>query len=71
MSQWLPKLACAGAYNWYDELAAAWWLAQPLEHGEPRQWGATLSAFPDASGHGWSLAVGRSGGGAFPVARSV
>ena len=58
---------CAGAYNWYDELAASWWLAQPLQDGEPRQWGASLSAFPNPSGHGWSIAVGRSAGGAFPT----
>ena len=42
-------------------------MAQPLQDGEPQQWGASLSAFPDPSGHGWSLAVGRSAGGAFPA----
>lgn len=62
-----PNSAChnaAGAYNWEDVVAVAAWLTQPLAgRCGPRQWGLSVSSFPDSSGYGWNLALGRSDGG--------
>lgn len=45
-------------------MAVAAWLAQPVAGGSgPRQWGLSVSSFPDSSGYGWNLALGRSAGG--------
>ena len=44
-------------------MAVAAWLALPLGGlSGPRQWGVSVSSFPDGSGYGWNLALGRSDG---------
>ena len=63
LNPWFITFACvAGVYNWEDEVAVAWWLTQPLGSA-CRQWGLSVSSFPDSSGCGWNLALGRSDGG--------
>lgn len=53
----------AGAMNLGDTIALSGWATVVRGAQSARDWGFTAASYPDGSGSGWAISVGRSAGG--------